>query len=309
MQKRGDFLAPGEAVEPDVFAFLPPLPIKGRPANRLDLARWLVSADNPLTPRVVVNRLWQQYFGKGLVETENDFGMQGRCRRIRNCSIGWPSSWSARLGPKDMHRLIVTSATYRQSSQCEPELAKDADNRLLARQNRLRLEAEIIRDAALTASGLLSRKIGGPGVYPPQPPGIFAFTQSTALAGEQGPRPLSPRHVHVHLAAEPASALDDVRRSRRPGRLHAPQSLQHAAAGAAPGQRSDLHRDGPRPGRAHHEEGPADDAGRIDYAFRLCFCRAPTDASARGCCSIWSSSGRVMRRGRGRCWRGAAEPR
>src|SRR5205807_1831583 len=176
-QKRGDFLNLGEAVQPGTLEVLPPLAVQGHPGDRVDLARWLVSPDDPLTPRVVMNRIWQHYFGKGIVETENDFGSQGALPThpelldwlaIEFVKQGW--------GLKRMQRLIVTSAAYRQSSKVRSDLqAKDPANKLLGRQQRLRLEAEIIRDAALSVSGLLQRTIGGPGVYPPQPPEIFAF--------------------------------------------------------------------------------------------------------------------------------------
>ena len=194
-------------VTPDVPRVLPALPKKDRP-TRLDFARWLVDGRNPLTARVAVNRFWQQYFGLGLVETENDFGTQGTPPSHPEL-LDWLASefmdrgWSM----KAMHRLIVTSATYRQSSRHRPELAKiDARNRLLARQNRLRLDAEVVRDVALAASGLLTRTVGGPSVYPPQPKGVYAFTQvPRTWEAEQRSRPLSPRPVHVLLALGPAS--------------------------------------------------------------------------------------------------------
>jgi mono/diheme cytochrome c family protein len=176
---RGDFLRRGADVEPNTPASLPKLKPSGERATRLDLARWLVSAENPLTPRVTVNRVWQQYFGTGFVATENDFGTQGE-RPTHPELLDWLSrellekKWSL----KALHRLIVTSATYRQASVVRPELAaKDPYNKLLARQARVRLEAEVIRDVALAASGLLSPEVGGPSVYPPQPMGIYAFTQ------------------------------------------------------------------------------------------------------------------------------------
>jgi mono/diheme cytochrome c family protein len=180
VQIRGDFLRPGAKVEPDVLAVLPPLPEEIEKPTRLDLARWLVDPQNPLTPRVTVNRFWQKYFGTGLVETENDFGTQGTPPTHPEL-LDWLArefvdrGWSM----KAMHRLIVTSATYRQSSRTRSDLESvDPRNKLLARQSRLRLEAETIRDAALAASGLLSRKIGGPSVFPPQPEGIYRFTQT-----------------------------------------------------------------------------------------------------------------------------------
>jgi hypothetical protein len=127
-----------------------------------------------------MNRIWQQYFGKGIVETENDFGSQGTLPTHPEL-LDWLAVEFVRQGwdLKRMQRLIVTSATYRQSSNVRPDLqTRDPGNRLLGRQQRLRLEAEIIRDIGLSASGLLNRRIGGPGVYPPQPPEIFAFTQN-----------------------------------------------------------------------------------------------------------------------------------
>ena len=175
---RGDFLRKGDVVQPGVPASLPSLAPSGDGA-RLDFARWLVDPRNPLTPRVTVNRIWQRYFGVGIVSTENDFGSQG-ARPTHPELLDWLAGellrqkWSL----KAMHRLIVTSATYRQSSRARPELQEvDSSNALLSHQTRLRLEAEAMRDAALTASGLLSRKIGGPSVYPPQPGNSDLFTQ------------------------------------------------------------------------------------------------------------------------------------
>jgi hypothetical protein len=148
-------------------------------SNRLDLARWLVSSENPLTPRVTINRVWMHYFGRGLVETDDDFGSQG-AQPTHPELLDWLGREFIRRGwsMKAMHRLIVTSATYRQSSQTRRDLADlDARNLLLARQERLRVEGEIVRDEALCASGLLDSTIGGPSVRPPQPDGVFSFTQ------------------------------------------------------------------------------------------------------------------------------------
>jgi hypothetical protein len=145
----------------------------------MDLARWLVDRRNPLVARVVVNRIWQAYFGRGLVETDNDFGTQGSPPSHPEL-LDWlacelmDQGWSL----KRIHRLIVSSATYRQASRPSTEgQARDPDNRLLGRQARLRLDAELIRDAALTSSGLLTRVIGGPSVFPPQPDGVMTLGQ------------------------------------------------------------------------------------------------------------------------------------
>jgi hypothetical protein len=176
---RGDFLRPGAEVRPGTPAALPPLHGTGPgPATRLDLARWLVDPANPLTPRVAVNWVWLRYFGRGLVATQEDFGTQGD-RPSHPELLDWLASEFVRRGwsLKELHRLIVTSATYRQSSKARPELRdRDPLNVLLARQNRCRLEAETLRDNALACSGLLAPAIGGPSVRPPQPAGISELT-------------------------------------------------------------------------------------------------------------------------------------
>jgi hypothetical protein len=224
---RGEFLQREEQVTPGVPAILPGLPTSGfgGAANRLTFARWLVSPQNPLTARVAVNRQWAALFGAGLVRTVQDFGYQGEppshpelldwlavafsTPARGNSGSKIPATQTVGFTPhpkvgagasaganglawslKRLHRLIVTSATYRQSSRITPELlAKDPENRLLARGPRVRLEAELLRDATLTASGLLSPKIGGPSVFPPQPPGVtsegtFGALEWKVSAGE-----------------------------------------------------------------------------------------------------------------------------
>jgi hypothetical protein len=171
---RGELANPGAEVEPGVPAILPPLENEGR-ASRLDFARWLASPRHPLTPRVTVNRVWQQLFGQGLVETEDDFGLRG-ARPSHPELLDWLSARFVADGwrRKALLRRIITSATYRQSSRRRPDHdAVDPRNRLLARQNRLRLEAEIIRDSALASGGLLSTRVGGPSVFPYQPAGVL----------------------------------------------------------------------------------------------------------------------------------------
>ena len=181
---RGEFLEPRERVEPGVPAVLPPLP-PGEMPNRLTLARWLVSRENPLTARVTVNRHWQAFFGRGLVRTLDDFGYQGEAPTHPDL-LDWlavefqeptvPASQAGSGLPwsvKRLHKLIVLSATYRQVAHVSPELlAKDPENKLLARGPRVRLEAEQIRDSALKAAGLLSAKMYGPSVFPPQPASV-----------------------------------------------------------------------------------------------------------------------------------------
>jgi hypothetical protein len=192
--RRGEFLEPltEQEVVPAGFSTLPPMKKRDEAAamaDRLDLARWLVSPDNPLTPRVTVNHIWRQLFGRGIVATVNDFGVRGEppshpelldwlASEFMKPETRAPNSESAtsELKPwsrKALIKLIVMSATYRQSSRHRPELEEiDPRNALLARQNRLRVEAEIVRDLNLDVAGLLSKKIGGPSVYPALPPGI-----------------------------------------------------------------------------------------------------------------------------------------
>ena len=178
----GEFTRKGMNVQPGVPEVLPELPLQGDgpDANtRLEFAKWLVDPKNPLTARVTVNRIWQEYFGKGLVESEGDFGAQGSLPSHPEL-LDWLASefMAQKWSQKAIHRLIATSATYRQASKQRSDLEEtDPYNKLLARQNRLRLEAEIIRDAALSASGLLTDKVGGPSVYPPIPEGAMSTTQ------------------------------------------------------------------------------------------------------------------------------------
>jgi hypothetical protein len=171
---RGDYRNKTEKVAPGVPAILPPLP-KDERVNRLTLAKWLVDPNHPLTSRVAVNRFWQMYFGHGIVKTVEDFGSQGE-PPVHPELLDWLATEFIRTGwdVKAMQKLIVTSATYRQSSRVTPELhEKDPENRLLARGPRYRLPAETVRDNALAVSGLLNDEIGGRSVLPYQPPGLW----------------------------------------------------------------------------------------------------------------------------------------
>jgi len=171
---RGDFLSPEESVAPGTPAFLHPMaPDAG--SDRLAFANWLVAPDSYTTSRAYVNRVWQRYFGTGLVATTDDFGMQGEPPSHPEL-LDWlavqfvESGWRV----KDLHRLIVSSSAYRQQSATTPLLLeRDPDNRLLARGSRFRVEGETVRDITLAASGLLTVKVGGPSVYPPAPQSIF----------------------------------------------------------------------------------------------------------------------------------------
>jgi len=283
IQLGGDFLRKGAEVQPDTPAALPPLekPEAGLP-NRLDLARWLVDERNPLTARVTVNRIWQRYFGLGIVETENDFGTQGSPPTHPKL-LDWLASefrdegWSM----KKLHRLIVTSATYRQSSAARKDLELiDPRNRLLARQSRLRLDAEIIRDAALTASGLLARKIGGPSVRPPQPNGASKLGQMqrewVADTDENRYRRgmytffwRSSPHPGLMVFDSPDSMAACTRRIRSNTPLQALTLLNdkgHYEFAEALAKRV----------RAEGE----DETERLERAFRLCLARSPRPSEA-----------------------------
>jgi hypothetical protein len=283
----GDFLRKGARVNPGVFGVLHPFnrdkedSKTGKSAlrNRLDLAHWLVDPANPLTARVTMNRFWQHYFGLGIVETENDFGTQGTPPSHPEL-LDWLATefmrqkWSL----KAMHRILVTSATYRQSSKARPELAGiDARNRLLARQSRLRLDAECVRDTALAAGGLLNRRIGGPGVFPPQPDGLYRFTQidknwKPNVGADRFRRGMytyfwrSAPHPSLTVFDAPDASCTCTRRNRSNTPLQAltllndQAQVEFAQALAA----------------RVLEEGPPDDAERLRYAFRLCLARQPS---------------------------------
>ncbi|MHB1557546.1 MAG: PSD1 and planctomycete cytochrome C domain-containing protein [Isosphaeraceae bacterium] len=276
--RKGNFLDPGQAVEPGVPAALHPLPA-GKAADRMALARWLVDPANPLTARVAVNRYWAQLFGVGLVETEEDFGTQGEPPSHPEL-LDWlamhyrESGWDT----KALIRLIVTSATYRQSSRVRPELMKkDPRNRLLARAPRNRLEAEMVRDQALALSGLLSRKVGGPSVFPPQPDGLWqaAFngerTWSTSAGDDRYRRGLYVfwrRTVpYPSMAAfdAPSREICAIRRVRTNTPLQSFVTMNdpvYVEAAQALARR--IVRDGGR-----------DTTARMRFALTLCQCRPP----------------------------------
>ena len=291
---RGAYLSPGEVVTPATPAALHPFP-KDQPLNRLGFARWLVDGENPLTARVTVNTFWEQYFGKGIVETTEEFGKQGEApshpelldwlavefmngARSPHLTASSPPvrPWSV----KALHRLIVTSATYRQSSKVSPELLdRDPFNRLLARGPRVRLEAETLRDQALAVSGLLSRKIGGPSVMPPQPDGLWQVVYSgdkwTTSAGEDKYRRglytfwrRSVPHPMMTTFDAPTREFCVQRRSRSNTPLQAlntlndPQFIEAAQALA----------------RRIATAPAGDTRARVAWAFRTCLSRSPNAA-------------------------------
>ena len=197
---KGDYKRPGLEVKPGTLAVLPPFS-PGTDPPRLALAKWLTSAANPLTPRVIANRAWQEFFGRGIVKTSEDLGTQGD-RPTHPQLLDWLAAelreggWSM----KHLHKVIVMSATYRQSSNARPELKdRDPENTWLARQNRLRLPAELIRDAALAASGLLSNTVGGPSVMPPQPASVTAQGYGTRKWEESQGADRYRRGLYIHF--------------------------------------------------------------------------------------------------------------
>jgi hypothetical protein len=274
---RGAYDKYGEKVSPGVPQKLAPLP-KGAPANRLGLARWLVSPANPLTARVAVNRAWQMLFGTGLVKTAEDFGVQGEPPSHPEL-LDWLATEFVRGGwdVKALHRLLVTSATYRQSSKLTPLLReRDAENRLLARGPRFRLSSHAIRDQALALSGLLVERLGGPPVRPYQPPGIWEEMSFGYIhyVQDHGPN-LYRRSLYTfwrrtvgppNLFDTPARQVCVVRPTRTNTPLQALVTLNdvtYAEAARVLAQRV-MTRGGTTPEQ------------RVDYTFRLATARHPT---------------------------------
>ena len=287
---KGDFTRDGGPVGPGVPAILHPL-TAAETTNRLDFARWIVSPQNPLLARVTVNRVWQQYFGRGLVETENDFGTQGLAPTHPEL-LDWlavefqqPTASPLSAAPvpyslKHLHRLIAHSAAYRTSSKARPDLAiTDPNNKLLSHQNRLRLDAEAVRDTALTASGLLSPKLGGPSVFPPIPDGVMSLGQVRrewkVSTGEDRYRrglytfffrATPPPALNVFDAPDGFSTCTRRIRSNTP--LQALTLLNDAA----------FHEFAEALAARVLKDGPKENSPRLDYAFRLCVARAPSAA-------------------------------
>ena len=274
----GDYQALGAPVEPNIPSLFPQATLSPAP-NRLALARWLVARDNPLTARVAVNRMWQDFFGRGLVHTSEDFGTQGD-KPSHPELLDWLATefqdhdWSM----KYMRKLIVMSAAYRQSSAVRKELEnRDPDNVLIARQARLRLPAESIRDEALAASGLLNTAIGGKSVRPPQPAGVaeLGYADNVKWPESKGPDRYR-RGLYIHFQRttpypmlmnfdEPDSNTTCTRRNRSNTPLQALNLLNDPVFMEA--------------AQALTTRVLEETAGglpqRIDYAFELCLSRRP----------------------------------
>ncbi len=280
VRRRGSFMDKREKVYAAVPGFLQPLAEEQMP-NRLGLAHWLVDERNPLTARVAANHAWEQFFGRGLVETSEDFGTRGTPPSHPEL-LDWLATElvSQEWHMKALHRLIVMSETYKQSSTASAALAeRDPYNRLLARGPRFRMEAEMVRDAVLAASGLLSGKIGGPSVFPAQPEGIWDIPYSsekwTPSEGEDRYR----RGLYVFIrrsAPYPSFLTFDatsrerctVRRVRTNTPLQALTTLNDEAYFEAARALA---------ARALRDRAP-DASAVATYAFRLAVTRTPTDA-------------------------------
>ncbi len=278
--QRGDFLRPTEQVEPGIPSFLHPLQQTGQNPDRIDFAHWLVDRNSPTTARTIVNRLWQGYFGIGLVETAEDFGLQSTTPSHPEL-LDWlavelmDNGWSL----KHIHRLITISETYRQVSSISDELLqRDPKNRLLARGSRFRVDGEIVRDIALGASGLLNHDVGGPPVYPPAPEFLFLPPVSYGPKRwytERGDQRYRRSLYAFRYRSVPYPVLDTfdtptgnfscVKRDRSNTPLQALVTLNETVfveAARALGQKVLL-------------EGGSGDPERINYAFRRVLTREP----------------------------------
>ncbi len=297
---KGDWRDHGAEVHPGTLAVLPPLGPEGtpgEPATRLTLARWLVSPDNPLTARVTVNRIWQELFGRGIVNTSEDFGAMGDrpshpelldwlAMEFESPAAGVSGTGATPWSMKRMVREIVTSATYRQSSKARPELEqRDPDNTLVARQQRLRLPAELVRDEALYAADLLDLRIGGRSVKPPQPKGVAELSYANSVKWEDSSgADRYRRGLYVHFQRTtpypqlvnfdaPNSSLSCTRRERTNTPLQALNLLNDPVFfEAAQGLALRVMRDGPG-GQAGGHPGFGD---RLNYAFEATLGRAPS---------------------------------
>lgn len=293
---RGDFLNKGPEVEPNVPAVLGGMP-EAEFSNRLDFARWLVSGENPLTARVTVNRIWQCLFGVGIVETENDFGTQGSPPTHPDL-LDWLASEFVSQGwsMKKMIREIVTSATYRQSSHDRPDLESiDPTNRLLARQRRIRVEAEIVRDITLSVSGLLCDSIGGPSVFPYQPDGVMDLPQvkrewKVSPGGDQYRRGMytffwrtSP-HPFLKLLDAPEALTTCTRRDRSNTPLQALLLLNDEAFVECARNLAS---------RLVAQTGMSD-AERVDWAFQLCVARKPSSSEQEVLLKLLTDQRRIL---------------
>ena len=279
--KRGDFLQPGEEVQPGVLRGLHSLPSTAANPNRLALAQWLVDSANPLTPRVTANQVWLHLFGRGLVRTPEDFGARGD-RPIHSQLLDWlANELSSEWSRKALIRQIVLSSTYRQSSQERSHVAsRDPDNALFARQNRVRVEGEIVRDLSLAAGELLSQKVGGPSVFPPLGEEFVKITFRSELPWKTSPgEDRYRRGMYIFFKRTvpypdlmtfdcPDASSATIQRGVSNTPLQALTTLNaetfvQAARGLA---------------ARSHRQSPHDSRAQIESAFRVCLTREPSAA-------------------------------
>jgi mono/diheme cytochrome c family protein len=285
---RGDFLQPADEVASDTLSAINrshPLTSRetDKPADRLDLARWLVDPAHPLTSRVTVNQVWAHLFGRGIVATQNDFGVRGEQPTHPQLLdwLAWQFPRDMKWSRKTLIKTIVMSSTWRQSSNHRPELQEtDPTNLLLARQNRVRAEAEVIRDLHLAASGLLSNKVGGPSVFPPLPPGVAElsyannFKWNTSKDDDAYRRGMytffkrtSPHPTLVSFDC-PDSNTTRLQRETSNTPIQALVTLNNEVYTEAAQALV----------RRAMEEGGDSDQTRLTYALRLCIARTPSDS-------------------------------
>ncbi len=279
---RGEFLSPKQEVFARGLEVLPALPPRGGTADRFDLARWLVAPDNPLTARVAVNHVWQHLFGQGLVRTANDFGVRGE-RPSHPELLDWLASYlqgEAGWSRKRLIREIVLSATYRQASLHRPDYeAIDPLNTALFRQNRFRVEAEVVRDIALAASGLLSPKIGGPSVFPAMPEDLAALSYANSFTWKpSGGEDRYRRGMYTFFKrtiAHPSLTTFDAPDANVACVV---RTVSNTPLQSLTLLNNETHLDAAIAfaGRIRREAShDADDSGRLALAFRICVARPP----------------------------------
>ena len=283
IQFRGNYLALGDEVTPGVPAAFNPLP-SDAPLNRLTVAKWLVDENNPLTARAIVNRFWEQIFGIGIVRTSEDFGTQGE-RPTHPELLDWLATEFEALhwDVKALLKLLVTSATYRQSSKVTPDLAsRDPDNLLLARGPRIRASAEIVRDQALAVSGLLSPKMYGPPVRPPQPSLGLTAAFGGSLDWKTSPgedRYRRALYTEWRRTNPYASMATFDAPNREVCALHRPRS--NTPLQALVTLNDPVYVEAARALGRRMAESPGSTAKRLSYGFELCLSRPPSDSELK----------------------------
>ncbi len=309
---RGDFLAHGDEVQPGLLRVLNPSP-QTAPApdlNRLDLARWIVSPENPLTARVTVNRIWLHLFGRGLVNTPEDFGTRGEPPSHPEL-LDWLAGEFQRCGwsRKQIIRTIVTSATYRQSSRWREDLLeRDPQNVWLARQNRFRVESEIVRDLFLSASGLLNDEVGGPSIYPPIPADVKAAGYGVGGAWIESEAPEKYRRglyvvnrrtvpYPVSMTFDQANANECTARRERSNTPLQPLALLNNPVFAECSEAF----------AKRIASTPGDVREKLETGFRICLSRKPAGAELNRLEQLWRDEQKEAQANEAQAWRAVAE--